>query len=138
MTSERYETIVVGAGILGLAVAREVLARRPAERVLVVERESRPAAHQTGHNSGVIHAGLYYKPGSTKARLCVQGKAELEAYCQRRGIPFESVGKLVVAVDERELPRLTALRQRAIANGVPGLEEVGRERIAELEPYATG
>jgi (S)-2-hydroxyglutarate dehydrogenase len=135
---DRVDVAVVGGGIVGLATASRLIDRRPDLVVAVLEKEPDLATHQTGHNSGVIHAGLYYKPGSTKARLCVQGKAELEAYCQRRGIPYESVGKLVVAVDERELPRLAALKERATANGVPGLEEVGRERIAELEPYATG
>jgi L-2-hydroxyglutarate oxidase len=135
---DRVDVAVVGGGIVGLATASRLIDRRPDLVVAVLEKEPDLATHQTGHNSGVIHAGLYYKPGSAKASLCVQGKAELEAYCQRRGIPYESVGKLVVAVDERELPRLAALKERATANGVPGLEEVGRERIAELEPYATG
>ena len=135
---ERVDVAIVGGGIVGLATAHALLERRPDLTVAVLEKEAELATHQSGHNSGVIHAGLYYPPGSTKARLCVQGKAELEAYCQRRAIPYESVGKLVVAVDERELPRLAALRERAVANGVPGLEEVGRERIAELEPHAVG
>jgi L-2-hydroxyglutarate oxidase LhgO len=135
---ERVDVAIVGGGIVGLATAHALLERRPDLTVAVLEKEAELATHQSGHNSGVIHAGLYYKPGSTKARLCVQGKADLEAYCQRRAIPYESVGKLVVAVDERELPRLAALRERGVANGVPGLEEVGRERIAELEPHATG
>jgi len=135
---ERVDVAIVGGGIVGLATAHALLDRRPDLTVAVLEKEAELATHQSGHNSGVIHAGLYYPPGSTKARLCVQGKAELEAYCQRRAIPYESVGKLVVAVDERELPRLAALRERALANGVPGLEEVGRERIAELEPHAIG
>ena len=135
---ERVDVAIVGGGIVGLATAHALLERRPDLTVAVLEKEAELATHQSGHNSGVIHAGLYYPPGSTKARLCVQGKAELEAYCQRRAIPYESVGKLVVAVDERELPRLARLRKRAVANGVPGLEEVGRERIAELEPHAIG
>jgi L-2-hydroxyglutarate oxidase len=135
---ERVDVAVVGGGIVGLATARGLLDRRPDLRVAVLEKEAELALHQSGHNSGVIHAGLYYQPGSAKARLCRQGKAELEAYCRRRAIPFETVGKLVVAVDERELPRLAALRERAMANGVPGLEEVGPERITELEPHATG
>jgi L-2-hydroxyglutarate oxidase len=135
---ERFDVAVVGGGIVGLATAHSLLDRRPDLTVAVLEKEAELATHQSGHNSGVIHAGLYYQPGSAKAALCRQGKAELEAYCQRRAIPYESVGKLVVAVDERELPHLAALRERATANGVPGLEEVGRERIAELEPHATG
>jgi L-2-hydroxyglutarate oxidase len=135
---ERVDVAIVGGGIVGLATAHALLDRRPDLTVAVLEKEAELATHQSGHNSGVIPAGLYDPPGSTKARLCVQGKAELEAYCQRRAIPYESVGKLVVAVDEGELTRLAALRERAVANGVPGLEEVGRERIAELEPHATG
>ncbi len=136
--TERVDVAVVGGGIVGLATAFRLLERRPDLSLAVLEKEAELATHQSGHNSGVIHAGLYYQPGSAKAALCRQGKAELEEYCQRRAIPYESIGKLVVAVDEGELPRLASLRARAIANGVPGLEEVGRERIAELEPQATG
>jgi L-2-hydroxyglutarate oxidase len=136
--TERVDVAIVGGGIVGLATALRLLERRPDLSLAVLEKEVEPATHQSGHNSGVIHAGLYYEPGSAKAALCRQGKAELEAYCQRRAIPFESIGKLVVAVDEAELPRLAVLRERATANGVPGLEEVGRERIVELEPHASG
>lgn len=135
---ERVDVAVVGGGIVGLATASRLIDRRPDLTVAVLEKEAELATHQSGHNSGVIHAGLYYQPGSAKASLCLQGKAELEAYCQRRAIPYESVGKLVVAVDERELPGLAALGERAMANGVPGLEEVGPERIPELEPHAAG
>jgi L-2-hydroxyglutarate oxidase len=136
--TERVDVVVVGGGIVGLATALRLLERRPDLSLAVLEKEAELATHQSGHNSGVIHAGLYYPPGSAKAALCRQGKAELEAYCQRRAIPYESVGKLVIAVDEGELPRLAALKERAIANEVPGLEEVGRERIADLEPHAAG
>jgi 2-hydroxyglutarate dehydrogenase len=102
------DLIVVGAGILGLAVAREWLNRHPDLRVLVLEKEARIAAHQTGHNSGVIHAGIYYAPGSLKARLCTAGRRELTAYCDEKEIPYERCGKVVVAAEEDELPRLGA------------------------------
>ena len=132
------DVVVIGAGILGLATARRLLLDRPSLRVLVVEQEPQVAAHQSGHNSGVVHAGLYYAPGSLKARLCREGKAELEAYCAERGIKIERVGKLVVALGDDELERLDALHARATANGVPGLELVGPERIRDIEPYASG
>src|SRR5215475_2761458 len=109
MASDRYDVAVVGAGIVGLAVAREVLARRPDARVLVVDKEPAVAAHQTGHNSGVIHAGVYYTPGSLKARLCVQGARLMVEYCERNDIAFELCGKLIVAVRDEELARLADL-----------------------------
>jgi L-2-hydroxyglutarate oxidase LhgO len=129
---------IVGAGIVGLATALRLLEARPDLAVVVLEKEAAVASHQTGHNSGVVHAGLYYAPGSSKARLCREGKADLEAYCGVRGIPLERTGKLVVAVDESELPGLWALHERATLNGVPGLELVGPDRIRELEPHAAG
>jgi len=135
---ERADLLVIGGGILGLATAREMLMRRPGLRVLVVEREPELAAHQTGHNSGVVHAGLYYTPGSLKARLCREGKVALEAYCAERGIEVQRVGKLVVALTEDELPRFEALEAKARENGVEGLETVGPERIRELEPHVLG
>lgn len=129
---------MIGGGLLGLATAREVMRRRPETRLVLLEREADLALHQSGHNSGVVHAGLYYAPGSLKARLCREGKAALEAYCDERGIPLQRVGKLVVALDETELERLSALEERARANGVDGLESVGPERIREIEPNAAG
>ncbi|MGK2852324.1 MAG: FAD-dependent oxidoreductase, partial [Candidatus Limnocylindrales bacterium] len=131
----RTDVAVIGGGILGLAVARELLERRPGLQVTVLEREAELASHQTGHNSGVLHAGLYYTPGSLKQRYCRDGKAALERYAEERGIPFERCGKLVVAVDDTEIAALEKLRERAEANGVPGLEVVGPERIAEIEPH---
>ncbi len=132
---DRTDVAVIGGGILGLAIARQLLQERPGLRVAILERERDLATHQTGHNSGVLHAGLYYQPGSLKARYCREGKAALEAYADERGIPYERCGKLVVALDESELPALERLRERAEANQVPGLEVVGPERIAEIEPH---
>jgi L-2-hydroxyglutarate oxidase LhgO len=135
---ERADIGIVGAGILGLATALRLLQAHPGLRVALVEKEPGIARHQTGHNSGVVHAGLYYTPGSLKARLCREGKRDLEAYCDAHGIVIDRTGKLVIALDESELPALAAIRDRATANGVPGLEEVGPERIRELEPHAAG
>jgi (S)-2-hydroxyglutarate dehydrogenase len=134
----QVDVLVIGAGIIGLATALRLQEVRPGLRIAVVEREDRVAAHQTGHNSGVVHAGLYYAPGSAKAMLCREGKRRLEAYCEQHGVPIEHPGKLVVALDETELPRLSALHERGLANGVDGLEEVGSERIREIEPHAAG
>ncbi|MBO0708858.1 MAG: L-2-hydroxyglutarate oxidase [Candidatus Dormibacteraeota bacterium] len=129
---------MVGAGIVGLATARELLRRRPRLRLAVLERETRIAAHQSGHNSGVIHSGIYYAPGSLKARLCVAGSRELYAYCEERGIPTERCGKVIVATELEELGRLDALYRRGQENGVRGLEVVGPERLRELEPHCRG
>jgi L-2-hydroxyglutarate oxidase LhgO len=134
----RHDLAIVGGGIIGLATALRLLERRPDLRLVVLEKEPELATHQSGHNSGVVHAGLYYAPGSLKARLCREGKADLEAFCASHGIPIERTGKLVVALAEAELARFEALRERAEANGVPGLEVVGPERIRELEPHAAG
>jgi L-2-hydroxyglutarate oxidase LhgO len=136
--TRRADVAIVGGGIVGLATAYRLLERRPDLRLIVLEREGRLASHQTGHNSGVIHGGLYYTPGSLKARLCREGRAALEAFVTERGIPFDRCGKLVVALDDAELPRFEQLRKRAEANGVEGLEVVGPERIREIEPHAAG
>ena len=135
---ERADVAIIGAGIVGLATALRLLQQKPDLRVVLLEKESTVASHQTGHNSGVLHAGLYYQPGSLKARLCREGKADLEAYCEAHGVPVAHTGKLVIALDESELGRLDALKARALANQVPGLEEVGPERIREIEPHALG
>jgi L-2-hydroxyglutarate oxidase len=133
-----YDIVVVGAGILGLATARELLNRRPQLRLLVVEKESSLAAHQTGHNSGVLHAGLYYQPGSLKARLCRAGKSSLEHYAQVKGIEVQRCGKLVIASDSTELPALNELHRRGEANGIPDLEMLGPEGLRDVEPHAVG
>lgn len=132
------DVAVVGAGIVGLATARELLRRRPGLRVMVIDKESTVAAHQTGHNSGVLHAGLYYTPGSLKARLCRSGKAELEEYAEEHGIHFETCGKLVVATSESEVEALGELQRRGEANGVPGLEMLGPAGLREIEPHVAG
>jgi 2-hydroxyglutarate dehydrogenase len=129
---------VVGAGILGLATARELLARDPGRKVVVLEREDQVAFHQSGHNSGVIHAGIYYAPGSLKARLCVSGARDLYEYCASHGIEARRCGKLIVATGEDELPRLDELERRATANEVPGVRRLRAGEIQELEPHARG
>ena len=143
MSAERmsppvYDLVVVGAGIVGLAVAREWIGRRPDDMVAVLEREAAPAQHQTGHNSGVIHGGIYYQPGSLKARLCVEGARLMYEYCDENAIPYEKCGKLIVALDAGELPRLDDLEARGIANVVPGLRRIGAEEISAIEPNAVG
>ena len=136
--ADRVDVAIVGAGIVGLATALRLLERRPGMRLTVLEQEPAVGVHQSGHNSGVVHAGIYYAPGSQKALLCREGKGLLERYCEEHGIPIAWPGKLVVALDEAELPRLAALKERALANGVEGLEEVGPERIREIEPHVRG
>jgi L-2-hydroxyglutarate oxidase LhgO len=136
--ADRADLVVIGAGIVGLATALRLVEQRPDLQVVILEKEATVASHQTGHNSGVVHAGLYYEPGSLKARLCREGKRELEDYCQEHGVPIERTGKLVVAVEMTELPRFENLRERAMANEVPGLKEIGPEGIREIEPHAVG
>jgi (S)-2-hydroxyglutarate dehydrogenase len=138
MGSDRYDVAIVGAGIVGLAVAREIVTRCPADRIIVVDQAPAVAQHQTGHNSGVIHAGVYYAPGSLKAELCVAGARLMYEYCEQNAIPAERCGKLIVAVTEDELPRLADLEERARANGVPGLRRVSAAEITEIEPECRG
>jgi (S)-2-hydroxyglutarate dehydrogenase len=133
-----YDVVIIGAGIVGLAVSRELLSRYPRLRLAVLDKEPSIGLHQTGHNSGVLHSGIYYAPGSLKARLCVEGQRELYAYCEQKGIPTDRCGKVIVAVAESELPRLENLLQRGQANGVEGLEMIGPERLRELEPHCVG
>jgi 2-hydroxyglutarate dehydrogenase len=134
----KYDVAVVGAGILGLATARELLSRHPRKSVCVLERESEIGLHQTGRNSGVVHAGIYYAPGSLKARLCVEGARELYEYCDERGIEARRSGKLIVATEPSELPRLDELERRGRANGVPGLRRLDAAGLREIEPHAAG
>ncbi|MEW2358363.1 L-2-hydroxyglutarate oxidase [Spirillospora sp. NPDC029432] len=129
---------VVGAGILGLAVARRLAELRPDAELTVLDKEDRLAAHQTGHNSGVAHAGLYYAPGSLKATLCRRGIALLKDYCADRGLPYEECGKVVVARNAAELAPLAEIERRATANGVPGLRRLDATGLREIEPHAAG
>lgn len=136
--TDSFDICVIGAGILGLATARALLQRNPQLRVGILEKETSIASHQTGHNSGVIHQGIYYKPGSLKAKLSVAGARELVEYCTSKDIRFERVGKVIVATDAAELPRLQMLFERATANGVPGVVQIGHDELTEIEPHAAG
>jgi L-2-hydroxyglutarate oxidase len=129
---------IVGGGILGLAVARELSERRPDAALAVLERHAHVGGEQTARNSGVIHAGIYYAPGSLKARLCTAGARELYDYCDRRGVPYERCGKLILAVNTSELGRLDELERRGRENGVAGLRRLSADELRELEPHARG
>lgn len=135
--SRLWDVLIVGGGIVGVATAYQVTRRRPGLRVVVLEKESALATHQTGRNSGVIHSGIYYKPGSLKARNCVEGKQLLESFCEQEGVPFDRCGKVIVAVDGRDVPALEEIARRGRANGVASTE-IGPERLRELEPHAAG
>ncbi len=130
-----YDIAIIGGGIVGLATARALRERAPAARLVILEKEPRLAAHQTGHNSGVIHSGIYYKPGSYKAKLCVEGRGLMYQFCEAHGIRVERCGKVIVATTEAELPRLQTLYERGIANGVP-VEMLEPARLREIEPHA--
>lgn len=138
MNDKRCDVAIIGAGIVGLAVGLELIRKNPSAKIVILDKEREVASHQTGHNSGVIHSGLYYKPGSLKARLCGEGRAAMVRFCQEHGIPHEICGKIVVATEEREVPGLNELLRRGRANGVAGLRELNREQIQEIEPYASG
>lgn len=137
-TSAEYDVTVIGAGIVGLATARELLQRQPRLRLAIVEGETLVAAHQSGRNSGVIHAGLYYTPGSLRSRLCREGRELLMRFADENDIPYRLAGKLVVAVDDDELPRLHALHERGAANGLQGLRLLRAEEAREIEPHVGG
>ena len=133
-----YDLAIIGGGILGLATGLKILEAHPAARLLILEKEPEIARHQTGHNSGVIHSGLYYKPGSLKAQGCVAGREALIAFCEQNSVPYEICGKVVVATAEQELLRLDELYRRGVANGLRGVEIIGPERLQEIEPHTTG
>lgn len=136
--SEHYDVVVVGGGIIGLATARAFLRDQPDLKLAVLDKERELAAHQSGHNSGVIHAGIYYKPGSLKAQASVAGHREIMAYCEEHGLPYRRCGKVIVALNEEELPRLHELHRRGLANGVRDLRLIGPEELREIEPHAEG
>ncbi|XP_067142027.1 L-2-hydroxyglutarate dehydrogenase, mitochondrial isoform X2 [Centruroides vittatus] len=137
-TEEEYDIVVVGGGIVGTATARELISRHPTLKIGLVEKEQKLAAHQSGHNSGVIHAGIYYTPGSLKAKLCVEGLELTYKYCDEHNIPYKKCGKLIVAVDREELPRLDALYERGQKNSVKDLKVVNASEIREIEPNCQG
>src|SRR5438477_27393 len=132
-----YDIAIIGGGIVGLATARAVLDRAPRTRLVLLEKETDVAHHQTGHDSGVIRSGIYYKPGSSKARLCVDGARLMKAYCEKNGIEVDTCGKVIVATSQEELPRLKALYERGVANGVPGVAMIDARRLKEIEPHAS-
>src|SRR4051794_3344989 len=132
------DLVIVGGGIVGLATAHRVMARAPSRRVVVVEREHGVGRHQSSHNSGVLHAGVYYAPGSLKAQFCRTGKQAMERFCDEHGIPVQRLGKLVVAVDESELGRLEELTARATANGTPDLAVLDASQLRAVEPHVHG
>lgn len=133
-----YDVIVVGGGIVGLGTAFRILEARPGLKLALLEKESKLAAHQTGNNSGVLHSGLYYKPGSEKAKLSVSGLQQMIAFCREHGIKFDQCGKIVVATEQEELPRLDNLWERGNANGLQGLRKLDSKQIREIEPHANG
>ncbi len=136
MASVSCDVAVIGGGIIGLATALALNESDPRLRIVVLEKESQPGTHQTGHNSGVIHAGIYYKPGSYKAKLCVEGVRLMKAFCANNAVPVENCGKVIVATSAAELPRLRALHERGVANGVPGLRLIEPAELHEIEPHA--
>ncbi len=138
MPDHSADLLIIGGGIVGLATALNAVTRFPGIRVTVLEKEAQVAAHQTGHNSGVIHSGIYYRTGSLKARNCVAGAASMKRFCSEHGIAYEECGKLVVATRAEEVPRLEQLHQRGIANGVERLRMLDRDEFREVEPHCEG
>lgn len=134
MSANHSDVIIAGAGIVGLATAYQIKRMRPGWKVHVLEKEPAPALHQTGHNSGVVHTGVYYKPGSLKAKNCIDGRKELLSFCDAHRIPYQKKHKLIVATHTKELPRLQEIYKRGQANGVPGLKLLSKAQVAEIEP----
>jgi len=135
LPDKTYDIAVIGAGLIGLSTAMDLLGRFPNLKVGVIEKGAEVATQQSGHNSGVIHSGIYYKPGSFKAKFCVEGRAGMVRFCEENGVPYDRCGKVIVATREDELPRLQSLHERGTANNVPGLEMVSGERLKEIEPH---
>lgn len=133
-----YDFTIVGAGIVGLSTAYKLSLKYPKAKILVLEKEDRVAAHQTGKNSGVIHSGIYYKPGSYKARNCVDGRHQLVDFCKNFDVPIDICGKVIVATDESEIPKLEEIYERGLQNEIEGIEMIGTERLKELEPHVNG
>ena len=138
MTDSRCDVLIAGGGIVGLAVALEITRRFPRLRLLLLEKEDRVGRHQSGHNSGVIHSGVYYKPGSLKAALCLEGARAMIDFCRAHGLPHEVCGKVIVATRKEEFPRLEELRRRGEANGLSGIRLIDAGELREIEPHASG
>src|SRR5437764_12044154 len=138
MSMNGRDIAIVGGGIVGLATAYRLGERFPGARLTLLEKEDGVGRHQSGHNSGVLHCGLYYKPGTTKARLAVAGIRQMVEFCRENAVPHEVCGKLVVAADESEVPRLRALEERGAANGLEGLRWMDRDQMREIEPHVGG
>src|SRR5690606_16761310 len=134
----KYDIIIIGGGIVGLATAYQIKKARPELKLAILEKENKVAAHQTGNNSGVIHSGLYYKPGSLKAKHCIDGHNQLLEFWRTEGIPHEICGKIVVATDEFEIPRLETLYERGTQNGLKNLKKLTKEELKEYEPHVNG
>lgn len=134
----KYDIVVIGGGIVGLATALRLKENKPALKIAVLEKENKLAAHQTGHNSGVIHSGIYYKPGSLKATNCINGYHQLIEFCKKHGVKYDLCGKIIVATSEAEIPLLENIYKRGVDNGLAGLKKIGREEIKELEPHCSG
>jgi len=132
------DVLIVGGGIVGLATALALTERSPRLSIIVLEKEAGVGRHQTGHNSGVIHSGIYYRPQSLKARLCVEGVRRLKSFCRAHGVRYEDCGKVIVAVSEEEEPRLEALYRQGTENGVPGLRLIDSQELKRIEPHAQG
>jgi L-2-hydroxyglutarate oxidase LhgO len=138
MADRRFDIVIVGGGIVGLSTALHLTRSFPKLRLRLLEKEARVASHQSGHNSGVIHSGIYYKPGSLKARLCVEGADAMVAFCREHNLPYRITGKVIVATNDAEVPRLQSLMQRGQANGIPSLRMLQREELREIEPHCGG
>src|SRR5579862_6355614 len=138
MAENHFDIAVIGGGIVGLSTALNFSSAFPHLRLVVLEKESQVGSHQSGHNSGVIHSGIYYKPGSLKAKLCVEGAAAMVEFCREHNLPYKITGKVIVAVNDAEIPRLQTLMQRGQANGIPGLKMLAREELREIEPHCSG
>ncbi|MGH9498235.1 MAG: L-2-hydroxyglutarate oxidase [Terriglobales bacterium] len=138
MPDPRFDIVIIGGGIVGLSTAMHLTRSFSRLRLLLLEKEARVASHQSGHNSGVIHSGIYYKPGSLKAKLCVEGAAAMIAFCREHNLPCKVTGKVIVAVNDDEVPRLQTLLQRGEANGIPGLRMLQGEELREIEPHCSG
>ena len=135
---KKYDIAIIGGGIIGFGTALGIQRKNPKLKICIIEKDNVVSNHQTGHNSGVIHSGIYYKPGSLKANFCVEGRASMAEFCQKYNLKYVKCGKIIVAYTEDELPRLQNLYERGIANKVKGLEIIGSERIKEIEPHAVG